>query len=171
MRIAKATADALGCELAGEVVRRFGRVRVGVTGTSMIPAVWPGDVLVVERRAAAEIGRGEIVLAQRGDSLVAHRVVGLQFVAAGLKHGATQTFSLRGDALLSADAPLRREELLGAVVAIERRGDAILPARRLSFGGSLLAALARRSSLAARVFVRIHAFICTRPERVELCQS
>ena len=47
-------ANALGCELAGEMVRTFGRVRVRVTGTSMIPAVWPGDVLVVERRAGGK---------------------------------------------------------------------------------------------------------------------
>jgi len=169
-----ANADALGCELAGEVVRRFGRVRVRVTGTSMIPAIWPGDVVVVERRDVGGIELGEIVLAVRAGRLIAHRVVGGE-KAAAQKHGATHTVArsilLRGDAQISADLPLRAEEVLGAVVAIERAGLAFEPARHLNLSERLLAAFARRSSFAARIFVRLHAILSARPERVALCQS
>jgi hypothetical protein len=43
---ARATSrETLGCELAAEVIRSFGRVRLRATGTSMLPAIWPGDVL------------------------------------------------------------------------------------------------------------------------------
>ena len=41
---------ALGCELVAEVVRSFGEVRLKVTGGSMLPAIWPGDVITVRRR-------------------------------------------------------------------------------------------------------------------------
>ncbi len=87
MSAARDNANRLGCELAGEVVRTFGRVRVRVTGTSMIPAVWPGDVLVVERRAVERIERGEIAVAERDGRLVAHRVIGAR-ADAGASAGA-----------------------------------------------------------------------------------
>lgn len=168
MSSALQTANALGCELAGEVVRTFGRVRVRVTGMSMIPAVWPGDVLVVERRAAEKIERGEIAVAEREGRLVAHRVIGPR-VDAGLKP--TATITTRGDSLLAADEPLRVEELLGTVVSIERGAGARRPRRKLGIGARLLAAVARRSSMAARVLVRLHAIFTARPERVALCKS
>jgi signal peptidase I len=168
-------ANALGCELAGEIVRTFGRVRVRVTGMSMIPAVWPGDVLVVERRAAEKIERGEIAVAERDGRLVAHRVVGLG-ADAGLKPAATKANSMaglitRGDAQLFPDKSLRAEELLGTVVSIERGAGARQPRRKLGIGARMLAAMARRSSTAARVFVRLHAIFTARPERVALCKS
>jgi signal peptidase I len=162
------TANALGCELAGEVVRTFGRVRVRVTGMSMIPAVWPGDVLVVERRAAEKIERGEIAVAEREGRLVAHRVVGPR-TDAELKP--TATITMRGDSLLAADEPLRAEELLGTVVSIERGAGARRPRRKLGIGARMLAAMARRSSMAARLLVRLHAIFTARPERVALCKS
>jgi signal peptidase I len=169
-------ANALGCELAGEVVRTFGRVRVRVTGMSMIPAVWPGDVLVVERRAAEKIERGEIAVAERDGRLVAHRVIGLGSdarlpfgYAQGKKPAATIT--THGDSLLAADEPLRAEELLGTVVSIERGAGARRPRRKLGIGARMLAGVARRSSTAARVLVRLHAIFTARPERVALCKS
>ncbi len=172
MSSALQTANALGCELAGEVVRTFGRVRVRVTGMSMIPAVWPGDVLVVERRAAERIERGEIAVAERSGRLVAHRVVGPQGDAT-LKRAATNaaTITSRGDSLLAADEPLRAEELLGTVVSIERGAGARRPRRKLGIGARMLAGMARRSSTAARVLVRLHAIFTARPERVALCKS
>jgi hypothetical protein len=162
MSATKGNAAELGCELAGEVVRRFGRVRVRVTGTSMIPAVWPGDVLVVERRAAAEIERGEIAVAGREGRLVAHRVI-----RAGAGADSSEDFSasnrviMRGDSQRGADAPLDAREVLGAVVAVERGCSVVAPRRRLRFGERALAALARTSSVAAGVLVRLHRIYCT----------
>ena len=57
-------ANALGCELAGEVVQILDGCAWSY-GDDMIPAVWPGDVLVVERRAGGKIERGEIAVAER----------------------------------------------------------------------------------------------------------
>jgi signal peptidase I len=65
----------LGCELAEEVVRSFGRLRLRVVGASMLPAVWPGDLLSVRSDDAAEVQPGDIVVFRREERLVAHRVV------------------------------------------------------------------------------------------------
>ena len=171
MSAARDNANRLGCELAGEVVRTFGRVRVRVTGTSMIPAVWPGDVLVVERRAVERIERGEIAVAERDGRLLAHRVIGARADGGGARLTAGATLTTHGDSLLAADEPLLAEELLGTVVSIERGAGARRPRRKLGIGARILAAVARRSSMAARVFVRLHAIFTARPERVALCKS
>ena len=41
---------ALQCELVADVARAFGEVRLRVTGASMLPAIWPGDILVTVQR-------------------------------------------------------------------------------------------------------------------------
>jgi hypothetical protein len=58
-----------------EVLRSFGEARLAVTGASMLPSIWPGDILEVRRQSAAEICPGQLVLFARGGGLVAHRVV------------------------------------------------------------------------------------------------
>jgi len=171
-------ANAVGCELAGEIVRTFGRVRVRVTGTSMIPAVWPGDVLVVERRAVEKIQRGEIAVAERAGRLVAHRVisaapncVALAPHAAPASSAVIAPLLTRGDSQLAPDEPLHPEELLGTVVLIERGRAARQPRRALNFAAKLVAGMAQRSTTATRVLVRLHDMFTPRPERVALCKS
>jgi len=40
-------AHAAKCELAEKTLRRFGQLRCEVTGFSMLPSVWPGDLLLI----------------------------------------------------------------------------------------------------------------------------
>jgi len=73
---ARATSrETVGCKLAAEVLRSTGELRLRVTGTSMLPAVWPGDVLSVRGGDVTEALPGDIVLFGREGKLVAHRVV------------------------------------------------------------------------------------------------
>jgi len=58
---------AIKCELASEVLLWSGKLRLRVTGWSMLPSVWPGDTLLVERIGAEEAREGDIVLFGRGD--------------------------------------------------------------------------------------------------------
>jgi hypothetical protein len=104
--------DATRHDLAVEVIRRFGEVRLKVNGASMLPSVWPGDVLTVRRRSVAELLPGSIVLCYRNRGFVAHRLVGKR----------VDTLITRGDSLPGADPPFRDTELLGEVVSILRNG-------------------------------------------------
>lgn len=131
-----------GCELAAEVVRRFGEMRFRANGTSMLPSVQPGDVLTVRREAAGGLRSGEIILAQRGRQLVAHRIVG--------KKG--RSLITRGDSLTENDAPFEESQVLGRVVAVTRGGRTVDP--RLTPGRLLTLVLLRRSDLAVRVLLR-----------------
>ena len=50
---------ALKCELAAESLRLSGRLRLRVTGWSMLPTICPGDTLIIERAdARARAGAG-----------------------------------------------------------------------------------------------------------------
>jgi hypothetical protein len=73
---ARATSrETVGCELAAEVLRSFGKLRLRANGSSMLPAVWPGDILYIQGQDAPAALPGDIVLFGREGRLVAHRVV------------------------------------------------------------------------------------------------
>jgi len=77
----------------------------------MEPAYSEGDWLLVESISGGPpVGRGEVVLARRGDRLVSHRVVALE-------EGIILT---KGDACTAADPPIQTEALIGRVVGARR---------------------------------------------------
>ena len=39
----------LKCDLAADVIRRFGVLRLRVNGFSMLPTIWPGDIACVSQ--------------------------------------------------------------------------------------------------------------------------
>jgi signal peptidase len=135
--------DRIGCELVAEALRAGAETRVRVMGTSMLPALWPRDVLVV-RGGAETPAVNEIVLFLRYGRLFAHRVVrktGSQLIT-------------RGDALPDLDPPVRASELLGVVVAVIRDGARQLPPRPPSIVHRMAALAIRRSDTIHRLVLR-----------------
>ena len=144
---ADSSRDALGCEMAAEVLRSWGRLRLRVTGVSMLPAVWPGDILLVQSHDAAEAAPGDIVLFQRAGRLVAHRVVKRTISQQDIQ------WLTRGDTMGCSDAPISRGQLLGRVAAIERGSRRFTPRR--SVAGRLASWLLSRSDLATRALLKV----------------
>ena len=70
----------------------------------MLPALWPGDVVEIESCSIEELRPGEIVLAQRDERLVLHRLVGGR---------GPNRFVLRGDCVRCADPEYSADALLG----------------------------------------------------------
>ena len=138
---------ALKCELAEEVLRSSGHLRLQVTGWSMLPAICPGDTLVLETTDAAEVSEGDIVLFRRDGRLFAHRVLA--------RAGHDQLLT-RGDSIGYTDSPISNRELLGRVVYLIRNVRYIEPGKKLSLSQRAIAALVRSSEIAARVIVGIH---------------
>jgi hypothetical protein len=103
--------EALKCALFAELISRYGQARLKAMGTSMLPSIWPGDTLMVERQAISSLVAGDVAVYLRCGRLFAHRVVGVvrQPVAALIT---------RGDAVSCDDQPVFGEELLGRVSAI-----------------------------------------------------
>jgi signal peptidase len=141
--------NALKCELAGEVLRSSGKLRLRVTGWSMLPAVMPGDTLVIERVSSDAVSEGDIVLFGRDRRFFVHRVI--------IK-GEPQNTELvtRGDAMRTPDPPVHESDLLGRVSFIERNGKCLKPSQSRRLPERAVAALVQRSTFAARVVVGVH---------------
>jgi hypothetical protein len=135
------------CELAVEALRSAGKLRLGVAGLSMLPTVWPGDTLVIERVASDVVLEGDVVLFERDRRLFVHRIVSKD--PGGL-------ILTRGDAMAQLDPPVSDRDLLGKVLSIQRSGKRIVPVRNLSLGGRAVAALVQRSAIAARIVVGLY---------------
>ena len=139
--------DELKRRLFLEVLRSFGAARLAVTGTSMLPAIWPGDVLEVRRQGVDEVRRGDVVLFGRDGRLVAHRVVETFDKEGG------NLLVTRGDVLRTTDSPISKEELLGCVTKIFRGNRRKGP--RLNFACWVAARILARSEFLTRVLVHL----------------
>lgn len=132
-------------ELAAEAMRSFGELRLRVTGSSMLPAVQPDDLLLVRQCRSEAAGPGDIVLYIRQSRLFAHRVVSCTGA-----HLVTQ-----GDGMAQPDLPVTADELLGRVMLVVRRGKTVRSALKPTLPARMAAALFRRSAGASRLFLRL----------------
>lgn len=139
--------DRAGCELAAEALRTFGSLRLRATGTSMLPAIWPSDVLSIKGHAATEALPGDIVLFRRDGKLIAHRVV-----ERAIRERQVQWVT-RGDSVEGNDDPVSSNEFLGKITAIERGPWRRDP--RPSLLNRAVAWVLRRSALAVRVLLHL----------------
>jgi signal peptidase len=135
--------SALGCELVTEVAHSFGEVCLQVTGSSMIPAIWPGDVVAVRRSELGELRPGQIVLYRQERGLVAHRIVHI--------HG--NLLTTRGDTLRHVDPPVKASDLVGQVLSLVRNGQRVN--LRQSSWQRICASLLRHSDLCLRMTLRL----------------
>ena len=62
-------------ELATEVLRSGGAIRLQALGTSMLPSVWPGDLLSIEPAPGKDMVPGDIVLVARDARFFVHRLI------------------------------------------------------------------------------------------------
>ena len=95
-------------------------LRLRVRGTSMIPALWPGEMITVRPVGFDALAVGDIVVFARDGQLVAHR---LQCI---MEEGDDDSQSLRlatrGDTSVDADDPVHAAELVGRVSSVQRFG-------------------------------------------------
>lgn len=133
--------------LVAEVLRTAGTLRLSSRGHSMLPTLWPGDLLAIDAQSFTQVQVGDVVLYTRDERFYIHRVLRKNETAAGT------SLLTRGDAMPEADAPIQPNELLGKVVSVERAGQTVpvtdcSPLRRRV--GLMLAHSDRLRSLALR---------------------
>lgn len=131
------------CDLLADVVRSTGSGSLRVTGCSMLPAILPGDVIVVQRRPLCELTRGQIVLTIRDGKLSAHRIVKIS----------DQYLVTRGDALPVADLPVQFAEVIGRVEGILRNGRTV--SLKFSTWKRMVAAILRHSEWCTQLYLRL----------------
>lgn len=101
--------DDVRLHLLREVLQNFGHARLRVQGTSMLPTLWPGQVVEVRWVDQAALRVGDVVLLERGRRLFCHRL--LRWV----ERDGTNFLCTRGDHLSGADPLFLPECLLGRV--------------------------------------------------------
>jgi signal peptidase I len=143
-------AHILKCELASEVLHSSGKLRLCVTGWSMLPTVWPGDTLVVERVSPDQVRIGDVVVVARDGQLCQHRVVSIA------EDSGNRRWITRGDALPVPDRPVLENELLGRACYLIRAGKLIAMPTELSVVEQLIAKVVQSSVPAARALVYLH---------------
>jgi glycosyltransferase involved in cell wall biosynthesis/signal peptidase I len=94
--------------------KRSGRQhRIPVIGCSMLPLMKEGDRVLIAHGHEG-VRRGEVVVFQKWDKLVIHRVIGIH------QRQPVPTFLTKGDNAPGFDPPLGANEVIGRVLAIER---------------------------------------------------
>jgi hypothetical protein len=139
--------------LAAEVLRRFGEVRFVARGSSMVPSIYPGDLLIVRSQVIADARHGQIVLCLREGRFWAHRVM------RKWQEGSRFVFATRGDALPHEDPSLDESQMLGHVASIVRYGRPVEFARIDGLWGlwpKLLRYGVRNSNALTKTLLRRH---------------
>jgi hypothetical protein len=114
-----------------------------VYGESMLPTLWPGDVVEVSACNFGDLKPGEIVLACRNGRLFLHRLVEIK----------RDGFLLRGDSIPAPDPWFPVEALLGRLVSRSGRG---LPGRAREASFRIAGRLISHSDLARRLAFKLH---------------
>ena len=132
--------------LAAEILRAGGSIRLIAQGSSMLPAIWPGEVLEISSIPAEAAVVGDIVLVEHDGRFFIHRLI-----AKSDSGGIT-----RGDSLPEDDPVMVPSVLLGRVCAIHRRGQVIVPAVQRSLPIRALAWVLCRSNQLRNLTLRFH---------------
>ena len=132
--------------LAAQILNSGGAIRLQALGTSMLPSIWPGDVLVIESKSGAETVPGDIVLVARDGRFVVHRLV----------EKLNSHWITRGDSVPQNDPPATAPELLGRVSAIHRKHRVFIPQPRVSRSVRTLSWMLCRWGGLRNIALRVH---------------
>ena len=143
--------SALFIDTIEDLLRHGHTVRFQADGWSMHPTIRSGEIIVIEPLGPTHVRAGDILLYRRTRAAIAHRVLCMVLSTAG-----RPTLILRGDAADCVDSPVDVEQVLGRVVAVERRGRVLRFGRLSRTWSPIVARALRRFRLArAKVAERI----------------
>jgi hypothetical protein len=150
--VAELTRDPRTIALVG-MYRSYGaagtQAWVAASGVSMRPLIAPGGRLLVEF-GATQPRVGDVVLFERGDDLVAHRIVGSR------RRDSREQLLVKGDAEAYFDRPIGHEDVLGVVRGVSAGPEGSTSRRGLNGRSSrVIAGVSRWTGRSARVVRRL----------------
>lgn len=101
----------------GRVLADHGRAKFRAQGSCMYPCVQPGDTLHIESRHIEDIKVGDITVTRHNGCLFGHRTI-----AKGTDDAGPYIITRPDRSKQGSDGPTYRENILGVVAGIERRG-------------------------------------------------
>jgi len=109
------TPEELSHKLRKEAISKGHSVQTVASGYSMFPFLRKGDILTIEPVPMEMIKLGDIVVFERGEKWIAHRVIKIRNSKEGFE------FLLRGDTNLRFDSVVNSENYAGAVRIFKRK--------------------------------------------------
>lgn len=143
--------DDLRQNMAVELLRSYGFLRLRVLGQSMLPTIWPGDVVTIVRALADAMEIADIGVFRRDHRFFVHRVKNILGIA-----GATR-FVTRGDSTADDDPFFPADTLLGKVVLIQHKNRSPVLSRHFPLCARAAGWLFARSSPLRNLALRIDA--------------
>lgn len=114
--------------LISECLTHGRAVRFRAPGRSMHPTIRENEAVIVASVSASALAIGDIVLCRSGDKITAHRLIRIDHESGNAPTAERRLrFIMRGDACSDSDPPAGPEQLLGKVLAVERKGRRIDP--------------------------------------------
>jgi signal peptidase len=161
-------------DLTADVLRSHGQCRLQVSGSSMLPTLWPGDMVLIEKRPVSQLSVGDIVMYERHGRFILHRLIGLPEnlpEAFSSSSSSSRAFLVtRGDFMPHDDLPVPADRVLGVLAGVRQgmwrgvqrdvqgtKGWVAIP-QRVSKRSRWVAAVLRRSSLLLRLLLRVRAW-------------
>lgn len=90
-------------------------LKVKVTGRSMAPFLWGGEILTIRKVPCSSLQRGDLIFFKNRQGFpILHRIITKRQVT-----NCMITFQTKGDALTAFDEPVQDNEILGKVCKIE----------------------------------------------------
>jgi len=108
--------EATRSDVAVDVLRGTGCLRLRVRGESMLPTLWPADEVELAGCRLDDVQPGEIVLAHREGRMFLHRLISCE---------ESGGFVLRGDSMAAPDPPFVSTALVGKLVGVMRGGQMV----------------------------------------------
>lgn len=137
--------------LMAEILGQGHDLHLQVLGASMLPSLWPHDVLKIERQDCNQIATGDVVLVQQDGRFFVHRVVAKEVA------GTRFRFLTRGDCMPQMDPPVWPEDVLGRISQVHRRRGVRILRRRVSPLAKLMGRLLCYCAPLRKGALRIHA--------------
>jgi hypothetical protein len=122
-----------------------------VLGQSMLPTIWPGDVVTIGRAVADAMEIADIGVFQRDRRVFVHRLKKILVI-----DGLTQ-FVTRGDSATDDDPLFPADTLLGKVALIQHKNRSPVPSGNLSLCARAAGWVFARSSSLRNLALRIDA--------------
>jgi len=159
---------------AAEVLRIPETVSLRVGGCSMLPTLWPGDVIAVRLAPDCDVSPGKLVVYpwEGPEEYTVQRVVRWDpdalspttgvivnmFTVHRVVRHEPNVLITRGDALPADDPPVQRSQIFGEVIAIQRGKSRLIPAEQLTGSQKAVCYFLRRSLRLRRLLLRLHSF-------------
>ena len=103
------------------------KLRIRADGYSMCPTMMPGTIVHIEPLTNnSAITPGEVIVWKRRSGMVVHRLVRIENETGSVK------YFTRGDSCVAEDLPVGQSDILGRVVAVERKNGTISTRKMLT---------------------------------------